>query len=231
MDIYQLSINKRGITYNHRHDCNSKLTPGAEKLQLLWLVFSLRSSLFFIELGVGLCYGSLSLLAGSGHLFTDMLTLGLTLLAVWLTQRQSSGEANLTYQQVEVGVGLLNGLSLIFLAVFTTWEAVKHLYHPEPISGLPTLIVAFLSLVINGLSVDLLHEHSHQDLNLRGVTLHGIADASNSIGVIVATSCVYFFNWLWADAVASLLLASFLSVSAVSLIKASLQKFRLTRNF
>lgn len=225
MDIYQSSINKCGTTYNHRHDCNSKLTPGAEKLQLLWFVFSLRSSLFFIELGVGFWFGSLSLLAGSGHLFTDMLTLGLTLLAVWLTQHQSSGEANLRYQQVQVGVGLLNGLSLISLAVFTTLEAVKHLHHPEPISGLPTLIVAFLSLVINGLSVDLLHEHSHQDLNLRGVILHGIADASNSISVILATICVYFFNWLWADAVASLLLASFLSVSALFLIRDSLEKY------
>ncbi|MHC5762829.1 cation transporter [Nostoc sp.] len=69
---------------------------------------------------------------------------------------------------------------------------------------------------------------SHHDLNLRGVFLHGIADAGSSIGVILAAGCVYFFNWLWADAVASLLVALFLSISAISLIKDSLRQFQLT---
>ena len=49
--------------------------------QRLWIVLGLRLILFLTELGVGLWSRSLALLAGSGHLFSDLLTLGLTLLA------------------------------------------------------------------------------------------------------------------------------------------------------
>lgn len=216
------------LKLRHSHHSYTKTVDDMPKLNLLWVILWLRSCLFLIELGVGLWGGSLSLLAGSGHLLSDVVTLGLTVLVVWLTERQSSGETNFKYQQIEAWIGLLNGVSLVALAGFIALEAVEHLQNPEYISGLPMLIVATLSVVINGLSIQPLHKHSHHDLNLRGVFLHGIADAGSSIGVIMAAGCVYFFNWLWADAVASLLVALFLSISAISLIKDSLRQFQLT---
>ncbi|MHC0067270.1 cation diffusion facilitator family transporter [Nostoc sp. UIC 10890] len=212
----------------HYHYPYTKTVESTQNLELLWVILGLRSSLLLIELGVGLWEDSLSLLAGSGHLFSDVVTLGLTVLVVWLTERQSSGETNFKYQQIEAWIGLLNGVSLVTLAGFIALEAVERLQNPQPVSGLPMLIVATLSIVINGLSIQPLHKHSHHDLNLRGVFLHGIADAGSSIGVILAAGCVYFFNWLWADAVASLLVALFLSISAISLIKDSLRQFQLT---
>ncbi|MEH2368477.1 MAG: cation diffusion facilitator family transporter [Nostoc sp.] len=198
----------------HSHHSYTKTVDDTQKLNLLWIIFGLRSSLFLIELGVGFWGGSLSLLAGSGHLFSDVVTLGLTVLVVWLTERQSSVETNFKYQQIEAWIGLLNGVSLVTLAGFIALEAVERLQNPQPVSGLPMLTVATLSIVINGLTIQPLHKHSHHDLNLRGVFLHGIADAGSSIGVILAAGCVYFFNWLWADAVASLLVALFLGMSA-----------------
>ncbi|MEH1965397.1 cation diffusion facilitator family transporter [Nostoc sp.] len=212
----------------HSHHFYTKNVDDTQKLNLLWVIFGLRSSLFLIELGVGLWGGSLSLLAGSGHLFSDVVTLGLTVLVVWLTERQSSGETNFKYQQIEAWIGLLNGVSLVTLAGFIALEAVERLQNPQTVSGLPMLIVATLSIVINSLTIHPLHKHSHHDLNLRGVLLHGIADAGSSLGVILAAGCVYFFNWLWADAVASLLVALFLSISAISLIQDSLRQFQLT---
>ncbi|MFN6462386.1 MAG: cation diffusion facilitator family transporter [Nostoc sp. DedVER02] len=210
------------------HHSYTKTVDYTQKLNLLWVIFGLRSSLFLIELGVGLWGGSLSLLAGSGHLFSDVVTLGLTVLVVWLTERQSSVETNFKYQQIEAWIGLLNGVSLVTLAGFIALEAVERLQNPQPVSGLPMLAVATLSIVINSLTIHPLHKYSHHDLNLRGVLLHGIADAGSSLGVILAAGCVYFFNWLWADAVASLLVALFLSISAISLIQDSLRQFQLT---
>ncbi len=109
------------------------------------------------------------------------------------------------------------------ISLLIAWEAVKHLQTPEPISGLPVLLVAGLSLVINGLSVRLLHPYSHNDLNFRGVILHGIADAASSISVIIAALAIYFFNWLWADTSASLLVALFIGINTILLLKDSWQ--------
>lgn len=195
------------------------VTQNTQKIQLLWIVLGLRIGFFLIELGVGIWSHSLSLLAGAGHLFSDLLTLGLTLITAWLVQRQSQDQTTWKYKRLEAWVALFNGVSLGAITLLIAWEAVKHLQTPEPISGLPVLLVAGLSLVINGLSVQLLHPHSNQDLNFRGVLLHGVADAASSISVILAALAVYFFNWLWADAVASLLVALLIGISAISLLR------------
>lgn len=195
------------------------MTKGQQKKQLLWIVLGLRIVFFLIELGVGIWSHSLSLLAGAGHLFSDLLTMGLTLIAAWLVQHQSLERTVLKYKRLEAWVALLNGVGLGAIALLIAGEAVKHLQAPKPVLGLPMLLVAGLSLVINGLSVQLLHQHSYHDLNVRGVLLHGVADAASSSSVILAACAVYFFNWLWADAVGSLLVAVFICLSAISLIR------------
>ena len=195
-----------------------------QKVRLLQWVLGLRCGLFLVELGVGLWSRSLSLLAGSGHVFSDLITLGLTLLATWLTQRRSIPKTELSQgRRLEAWIALLNGVSLGAVALLLAWEAFEHLQAPEPVLGLPMLGAAGLSLVINGLSIYLLHENHRHDLNLRSVFLHGVADAVSSIGIMVAALLVYFFNWLWADAVIGLLVALLICLSTISLIAESLR--------
>lgn len=195
-----------------------------QKVRLLQWVLGLRCGLFLVELGVGLWSHSLSLLAGSGHIFSDLITLGLTLLATWLTQRRSTPKTELSQgRRLEAWIALLNGVSLEAVALLLAWEAFKHLQVPEPVLGLPMLGAAVLSLVINGLSIYLLHENHHHDLNLRSVFLHGVADAASSIGIMLAALLVYFFNWLWADAAIGLLVALLICLSTISLIAESLR--------
>lgn len=177
-----------------------------------------------LELGVGLWSGSLSLLAGSGHLFSDLVVLGLTLLVTWLTQRQPTIQISFKYRQLEAWVALLNGISLAVIAFLIVWEARTHLQESlEPVVGFSMLMTAGLSLIINGVSIYLLHEDSYHDLNVRGIILHGVADATSSISVVLAAIAVYFFNWFWADAVGSLLVALIICFSSVSLIVDSLK--------
>lgn len=199
----------------------------SEKLHLLLLVLGLRSSLFLVELGVGIWSYSLSLIAGSWHVFSDLVSLGMTLIVTWLLQGHSVNKVNFQYRRVETWVALLNSLSLVFISILITIEAIEHLQHPEPISGLPMLIVAGISIVVNGITIYLLHSDSHHDLNVRGIFLHGVADTASSIGVLLSAIAIYYLNWLWADAIISLLVVTFLSLSAISLIWDSLQTMRI----
>jgi cobalt-zinc-cadmium efflux system protein len=180
--------------------------------------------IFFIaELGIGLWSHSLALLADAGHLVWDVAALGLTLLASWLAQRPAAPQATFGYRRVEILAALVNGLSLLAIALLIAWEAVARFQSPEPISGLPMLIGAAVGLAVNSLNVTLLHQHSYDDLNLRGAFLHVVADAASSVGVILAALAVYFLNWLWIDAGASLLVAGLTGLSAIPLIRESLE--------
>lgn len=121
---------------------DQSVLPKTQQLQLLWLILGLRFLLFWVELSIGLMGHSISLLANAGHLFLDLVTLSLTVLAVYLVQRQ----ANLNYQKISAWVGLLNGIILCAIAFFLVTESVEHLQTPERVSGVPMLIGAFLSL-------------------------------------------------------------------------------------
>lgn len=196
------------------------------KISILWIILGLRIGLFSIELGTALWSHSLSLLAGAGHLFADLLTLGLTFIAAWVVQRQPSDRTTQTEQRLKTWIGLLNGISLGAIAMLIAQEAVRHLKMTESVASLPMLLVAGLSLAANGFVVYLLYRHRDQDLNLRGVFLHGIADATIAFSTILAAGVMYLFDWLWADAVASLLVVVLISFSALSLIRSALQVLR-----
>jgi cobalt-zinc-cadmium efflux system protein len=204
------------------------------KTSLSWIILGLRIALFSIlqgrgyanELATAIWSHSLSLLAGAGHLFADLLTLGLTFIAAWVVQRQPLEQTTQTQQRLKAWIGLINGISLGAIALLIAQEAVKHLQAHESVASLPVLLVAGLSLATNAFAVYLLYRYRDKDLNLRGVFLHGVADATSALSALVAASAIYWFDWLWADAAASLLVVLIISLSALSLIKSAWQMLR-----
>ncbi|PSB23305.1 cation transporter [filamentous cyanobacterium CCP2] len=202
---------------------DSKVVSSQLKMRLLWIVLGLRSSLFLFVLMIGFWTHSLSLLASSGDMFSDMVAISLTLGATALAQSPATKMATFGYRRIEILVALLNGLGILAISVLTTWEAIGQFQEPDPIRGLPMLITAGVSLVFNSIIIRLLHDESSHDLNLKGAFLRILADATGSISVILAALGIYYFNWLWADAMASLLVATFLCISAIPLVMDSLR--------
>lgn len=203
-----------------------KASQTAQKQRNLWLVLGLRSSLLLVQVGLGLWSGSLSLLAGAGHLFSDLITLGLTLLIAWLIQNKPTTQGASRFWRLEAWVAVLNGASLGAIALLIAWEGAKHLQVPDLVLGLPMLITAGLSLCMNGLIVYLLYEHSHDDLNVWGVLLHGVADIASSVSVLLSACAVYFYQWFWADAVGGLVVAVLIGLSAISLMHNGWQRLK-----
>ncbi len=195
----------------------------SQKTQTLWITIGLLSGFFVMESSIGLWSHSLSLLADAEHLFSDIAALGLTLLASYIARKPAADRATFGYRRVEILAALVNGLSLLAIAVLITCEAIGRFQAPEPVLGLPMLITSLIGLVVNILNITLLHQHSHDDLNLRGAFLHVVADAISSVGVILAAIAIYYLNWLWIDAVASLIVAMLTGLSAVPLIWESLR--------
>ncbi len=185
-------------------------------------VIVLLTVFLITELGMALWSHSLSLLADTGHLLTDIGALGLTLFAGWVAQRPAADQATFGHRRAGILAALANGVGLVAIAALIGWEAIGRLQSPEAILSLPMLLGAGMGLAINSVNLSLLHSHSHADLNLRGAFLHIVADVASSVGVLLAALLIYGLHWLWADALAGLMVAGLTGLSAVPLIQSSL---------
>lgn len=216
--------------YHHSACAPGCLEPSAnaqsstQKVRLLWTALILITAFAIVELAVSISSHSLALLAESGHMLSDGLALGLALCASWIAQLPASKQATFGYRRVEILAALMNGIGLMAVALWIAWESIMRLQSPpaDEILSLPMLITATVGLLVNSLNASLLHQHSHQDLNLKGAFLHMVADAMSSVGVILAAIAVWAFHWTWADSAISLVVAGFIGVGTLPLIGQSL---------
>jgi cobalt-zinc-cadmium efflux system protein len=195
------------------------------KTGALWMALALLLGLFAIEWWISVWSHSLALLADSGHILVDAAVLGLTLTATFLANRPASGRATFGYGRIEILVALINGLSLVAVAIVVTAGVVERLRSPEVILGLPMLFGACLGLVVNGINVALLYRNSRHDLNLKSAFLHVVADAASSVGLVCASLVIHLWHWMWVDAAISLVIAVLTGLAALPLIKESLEIF------
>lgn len=84
-----------------------------QKTQTLWLTLGFLTLLFCVELGTSLWSHSLSLLADTEHLLSDIAALGLTLTANWLAAQPAADRATFGHHRVEVLAALVNGLRVV----------------------------------------------------------------------------------------------------------------------
>jgi cobalt-zinc-cadmium efflux system protein len=188
-------------------------------LKVRWLLLVMVSVLLFagVELWVGVMSHSLTLRADSGHMLTDGIAMGIALTAAWLAQRSPSLAPE--NQRLELLAALINGLALLAMAAWIGREALAHLYgEPTEILSFPMLITAVLGLLVNGLNLYWLHGDLKQDLNIRGVFLHILADLLGSLGAILAAIAVTVWQWAWADSVIGAIVASIIALSALPLL-------------
>ncbi|MBP0020413.1 MAG: cation transporter [Cyanobacteria bacterium SBLK] len=199
------------------------------KTRLLQFALLLLSCFFVVELLAATLSHSLSLVADAGHVFSDIAALGITLTATWLTSHFEEKEARSPIirmpSKIEAIAALVNGLSLLGVAIWVGWEAIVRLGSPHPeVQGLPMLFLAILGLIVNGINAMGLYRCSCGDLNFKSAFFHVVADVVSSLGVIFAAIAVMWLHWFWVDGVVSLLVCGAIALLALPLLMQSLQR-------
>lgn len=158
----------------------------------------------------GILAGSLGLLADAGHNLTDTGAVLLALVAVRLARRPATSGRSWGWQRSGVLAAQANAAMLLVVTALLGYAAVSRLLDPSPVDGGVVLVVALLAAALNGLGAYVVgggHAHSastggHEhgpDMNLRGATLHLLADALVSLGVAAAGLVILLtggFSWL-----------------------------------
>jgi cobalt-zinc-cadmium efflux system protein len=174
-----------------------------------------------VEAVGGVLSGSLALLADAGHMLTDAGALGLTLLSAWIAMRPASQRKTYGYQRWEILAALINGAALFGIAGWVVIEAIQRIQHPEPIRAGLFLVVAAGGLLVNLVSLGILHSIRDGSLNTRGAYLHVLGDALGSVGALAAAAIIATTGWTLADPIVSIVLALLILVGAWRLMRES----------
>jgi cobalt-zinc-cadmium efflux system protein len=187
------------------------------------LILSLIVTLiiFIAEVAGGILSKSLALLSDAGHVLTDAFALGLSLIALLIMKRPSDYKATYGYQRIGLVAALINGISLVVIAVFIFIEAYKRFYAPPEINSSVMLSIAAAGLVGNLIMAWILG-HKHDDLNMKSAWLHVLGDTISSAGVIIAGLIIRFTGWILADTIASGIVGCMIIIGGTRVIKEAL---------
>ena len=164
------------------------------------LRISLVVTLAYIVLLViaGIRAHSLALLSEAGHNLSDLVALLLSLVAVYLQARPPSATKTYGWHRAGVLAALVNAASLVVIAFFIFYEAIKRLRNPEPVHAGLMMGVAAVGVVMNGVIALMLYK-SHRDVNIRSTLLHEIGDTVSTAAVIAGGWAIMATGRYWID--------------------------------
>ncbi|MDD1769700.1 MAG: cation diffusion facilitator family transporter, partial [Methanomassiliicoccales archaeon] len=108
------------------------LRPRAATRPLL-IVLGVTVVFAVVELVGGLVSGSLALVSDAGHMFTDVIALGLSLWAGYMVTKLAGEKQTFGVLRVEILVALINGVILVVVSLFIVYEAIQRLRSPPEV--------------------------------------------------------------------------------------------------
>lgn len=198
----------------HDHDHGHNHTHAANKKTLM-ISFFIITGYMIIEVIGGLLTNSLALLADAGHMLSDSISLGVAFLAFTLGEKVANHAKTYGYKRFEILAAVFNGVTLVIIALYIFYEAAQRFMNPPEVASKGMLLVAFIGLLVNLLVAWLLLRggDTKENLNLRAAFLHVLGDLLGSVGAITAALLIMFFNWGWADPLASVIVAILVLIS------------------
>lgn len=192
----------------------------AERRSLL-LVLVISSVFLGVEVLGGILGSSLAFLADAGHLLTDVVAIGVALMAFWIAGRVGGEMRTYGYARAEIMAGLLNGFGLLLISLFIGFEGVRRITATPDVDGPLVLGVAFLGLLASVAAVAILYRSAKKNLNVRGVFLHLVGDGVSSVAVIVSALIILLTGWNLVDPMAAIFISVVIVFAAVRLIMAT----------
>jgi cobalt-zinc-cadmium efflux system protein len=185
--------------HHHHHHAHR-----ADDARRMWIVLAINAVMLAAGVIGGIVFDSLALLADAGHVLTDVGAIGLALFAAWLAARPAGPQRTFGYRRTEILAALVNGITLVAVAVLVFVEAILRLSDPPAVEGGGVLVLGVLGLAGNALATLVLMRGDRSNVNLEGVLRHSAADALGSLGVILAGAIVLVTGWDQADPLISM---------------------------
>ena len=187
------------------------------------LVYSILLNLLITVAQVigGILSGSLALISDALHNFSDVLSLGFSLIANKLSRKKASLDQTFGYKRAELIAAFINASTLVIVAFLLIYGAIERFINPEPIQSNLVIWLALLGIAVNGFSAVLLKKDAEHNINMKSAYLHLFTDMMASIAVLVGGLLMKFYGWFLVDSVMTILIAIYLIVVGFDLLKTS----------
>ncbi|MEZ9539329.1 CDF family Co(II)/Ni(II) efflux transporter DmeF [Shewanella sp. 10N.286.51.B8] len=145
---------------NQHHHQFSSLHNTGEKRTLYVLILTVTAMV--VEIVAGTMYGSMALLADGWHMGTHAAAFYITLFT-YRYARKHAGSDKFSFGTGKVSVlgGYTSAIVLGVVALLMMAESIHRLFNPQNIQFNEAIMVAFIGLAVNVVSMFLLGDHSH----------------------------------------------------------------------
>jgi cobalt-zinc-cadmium efflux system protein len=201
-----------------------------------WLSGALALILAFMagEVVAGLAAHSLALISDAAHMLTDAASIALVLVTARLAARPPTGGYTYGLKRTEILSAQANGITLVLLAIWLGYSAIRRLVTPPVVTGGTVLAVALVGIVVNVAATMLIARAGAspaadakraggrpRNLNLAGAFQHILTDLYAFIATAVAGVIIIVTGFGRADAIATLVVVGLMLYAGYGLIRDS----------
>ncbi len=208
-------------SHDHSHGHHDHGPINFDKAFTIGIILNI--SFVIIEASYGVAANSLALLADAGHNLSDVLGLVVAWIATILVRRKPSQNFTFGLRSSSILAALSNAVFLLLAIGGVAWEAIGRFKSPPPVAGGTVIAVAFVGILINGVTAYLFASGRKSDLNIKGAYMHMLADAFVSAGVVIAGIIMLNTGWNWLDPLVSLVVSFVILRGTWGLLKESMK--------
>ncbi|MFI7190035.1 cation diffusion facilitator family transporter [Nocardia nova] len=216
-----------GHDHGHAHGHGGHSHGASADSDKRWLAGALAVIVAFLlgEVVVGLIAGSLALLSDAAHMLTDAASIALALWAIRLAARPAAGAMTFGWKRAEILSAQVNGLTLLVLAGWLGFEAIRRLLNPPEVTGALVLVTALVGVVVNVAASWMISRANRTSLNVEGAFQHILNDLFAFIATAIAGAVIMVTGFARADAIASLVVVILMLKAGIELVRASTRVF------
>jgi cobalt-zinc-cadmium efflux system protein len=220
-------VSGRTKTAGHQHGAHGHAHGASPDADWRWLAAAAGLIVVFMagEVVAGLVAHSLALLSDAAHMLTDAAAIGLALFTARLAGRPPRGGYTYGLRRLEILSAQANGITLVLLAVWLAYEAVRRLITPAAVGGGLMLGVALAGVAVNLAATWLLARANagskRRSLNLEGAVAHVLTDLYAFAATVVAAVVVLASGFARADAIATLVVVVLMLRAGAGLVRQS----------
>ncbi len=219
--------NENSIQWGHSHDFGIDNKHRENKVKI---VFWLTTIIMILEIVAGTWSGSMALLADGWHMGTHSAAFLIAIFAYSYAKKHAKNKSfSFGTGKVNYLGGFASAVALAIVALMMAIESIQRLIEPQEIFFNEAIVVALVGLIVNIISVFVLHEdhhngeehEHHHDHNIKAAYFHVLADTLTSLLAIVALLTGKYFGWIWMDAIMGVVGALVISRWSYGLIRES----------
>ena len=209
------------IQTNFHHKKHYKIQAYSKKILYITLILTISFAL--LEYIGGLLSNSLALLGDSFHMFSDVIALGFSLIALLFSSKKPNKKYTFGFVRLEVLAAFINGLMLVGISIYLIFEGFMRFFNPKDIDFKSMLIISTIGLIFNIVVTIILTKSLKEEdnLNIQSALWHFLGDLISSIGIIISSTIIYFTNYQIVDVIMSIIISIILFKGGYKITKSS----------